>query len=289
MMNTYTDFSARGHYCLPTSKILAMLLFLANIYIWIRHSQNLDATLCGPCIYYGRSECDLRGSSFENFLGDHPPGHAPLVLHAYMSSSFSICMSYRYLWWSWRCCWQRFQLNGHNSAVSTRYLKDFYMKSTCNSRNSGWKFGCSLVLQAEKPGEIFVAKLCSQQKTCPLHHRIPQHRCSRQFIVATTDNATSGYNYKVSAYEPINLQVFVRRFVCAFLQGRDSCYIRLEGHSSSGCYTQLDIHTCTAQIVHKLYCSVSMMLWSTSSGKKSTEMTPDSSIYTVQNQSGWES
>ena len=35
-------------------------------------------------------------------------------------------------------------------------------------------------------------------------------------------------------------------------------------------YTQLDIRTCTAQIVHKLYSNVSMMLWSPSSGKKST-------------------
>ena len=46
------------------------------------------------------------------------------------------------------------------------------------------------------------------------------------------------------------------------------CYVRLEGHSSSGCYTQLNIRTCTAQIVHKLYCNVLMMLWSPSSGKK---------------------
>ena len=59
-------------------------------------------------------------------------------------------------------------------------------------------------------------------------------------------------------------------------------HVRLEGHSSSGYYTQLDIQTCTAQIVHKLYCNVSMMLWSPSSGKKSTEMTPGSSIYTLQ-------
>ena len=43
----------------------------------------------------------------------------------------------------------------------------------------------------------------------------------------------------------------------------------------------LDIRTCIAEIVHKLYCNISMMLWSPSSGQKSTEMTPGIVVYTT--------
>ena len=40
------------------------------------------------------------------------------------------------------------------------------------------------------------------------------------------------------------------------------------GNKSILICTQLDIRTYTAEIVHKLYCNVLMMLWSPSSGKK---------------------
>ena len=98
---------------------------------------------------------------FWKFLGDHPPRPPSLT---YMSSSFSICMSYRYLRWSWRCWWQRFHLNIHNSALSTRYKRR--LKSACNSRNSGWKFGCSLVTHA-KPRWDFCSKVVQPAKKLP--------------------------------------------------------------------------------------------------------------------------
>ena len=88
-----STFNANSFNTNLTSKLLAMVLFLANVYIWIRHSQNLDVTLCGPCIYYGCSanvpKWGHRGSSFENFLATIPPD--PLVLHTCLQVSLYAC------------------------------------------------------------------------------------------------------------------------------------------------------------------------------------------------------
>ena len=94
--------------------------------------------------------------------GPFPRTCTHVFMHTCLHASFSICMSYRYLWWSWRCCWQRLQLNGHNSAVSTRYIKDVWNRRA--TRATASENLAVLQSRRQKPGEIVVAKLCSQQK-----------------------------------------------------------------------------------------------------------------------------
>ena len=56
----------------------------------------------------------------------------------------------------------------------------------------------------------------------------------------------------------------------------------IRGVDTSWKYTSSIFGHALLQIVQNLYCNISMMLWSPSSGKKSTEMTPGISLYGVQ-------
>ena len=68
-------------------------------------------------------------------------------------------------------------------------------------------------------------------------------------------------------------------------------HVQLDGHGSSGLYNHTsliypDMHC--SKLFTNFYCNVSMMLWSPSSGKKSTEMTPVIVVYIqCRDQSGW--